>query len=372
MGGTDTFSIGAAQLERLCAAAGLAGGPGRPTGFFRELAPLCRAGESDRPPRWSAVAEDCTPFEFSIAIRKGGSDLRVLVEAQDDPASPLSYWAAGLRLSDWLHGRGLVDLSRFRAIEDLFVPAVEHAIWAMWHAFEFRADGRMLCKLYLNSHARGRDRAEEVVAAALERLGFARAWPAIRSTLGPGRQLSFFSLDLSSGPHARVKVYSRHPRATFREIDDFCRRSGSAEAGEMEEFCRAMTGEAEAFTGRPILRVDHLNDPDRDRPSRSTIYVPLWGYAPTDRVAHDRIQAFLGQWGLPLAPHADCIRALAVRPLDEECGIHYYASFAREDGEPRVTVYFGSRVFWDRFGPLAAQDPDVLWPSPRFEGRSRS
>jgi len=93
--------VGLAQLEALCEAVG-ADAPGEAiVAFFRDAAGMCGARSLTSAPRWSAISDDCTPFEFSVVLQEGPPAIRVLLEAQDDPAGPATYWQAGRRLTAW-------------------------------------------------------------------------------------------------------------------------------------------------------------------------------------------------------------------------------------------------------------------------------
>jgi hypothetical protein len=101
---------GAARLAALCRGCGLEDAQGE----VLELFTLMIAPWGGRPigpgaGPWgvSDVADDHTPYEFSVAYGAKSPELRILVEAQADEQtpSPAANWRAGLALSRRLCAR---------------------------------------------------------------------------------------------------------------------------------------------------------------------------------------------------------------------------------------------------------------------------
>lgn len=360
---STTFGLGALKLEALCDAANLTGQKKKVSETFHALSILCKERDLNAHPRWSGVMDDCTPFEFSIVVCRGQPRIRILVEAQDDPPSPLSYWNAGKRLNEWFAAQWRVDLQRYHYIEDLFVPTDPCAYLAMWHAIDFREVGPPLLKLYVNPMAQGVARAKDIVAEALVRLEFQRAWPAILSMLGHNDQFTHFSLDLSSEPKARIKVYIRHRNVSLAELDSRFGLVYGRAGDDWSRFCRAILGDWDRLWRRPILACYHLTRDTLEQPSHATLYLPLFPYVENDRVAHDRIRQFLRDCGLPFESYSRCVGVLAASPLESEQGIHSFVAYQGASGKPQVTAYFNARLFYNRYGWLALS-PKRCWPSP--------
>jgi Tryptophan dimethylallyltransferase len=359
----NTFTFSYPQLEGLCNASGLAHQQTQVLGLFHSLAGLCNARDPKLPPRWSGVTDDCTPLEFSIAIHDGLARIRILVEAQDDPASPFTYWKAGKKLNEWLALRYGVDFTRYDQIEDLFVPADPLAYVAIWHAVDFRHEGSPLFKVYLNPAAQGATRASDITSQAIGRLGFQRAWPAIKKMCQARDTFVHFSLDLSSERTARTKIYIRHRNATLAELVDRASAVYGNIGDDWSRFCRAICGDLSTLWLRPVLSCYHLTAADPERPSDATLYVPLFPYARNDFVAYERITAFLKECALPVDIYSRCVHALTSSDLSSQQGIHTFISYQGTKENCQVTTYFNPRAFYSKYGWLALE-PDRCWPSP--------
>ncbi len=98
--------------------------------------------------------------------------------------------------------------------------------------------------------------AVERTRRALDRLGFGKAWNAIGEYARRGFDLDrivYLGLDLMDGPQARVKVYFRHYDVSPAELDARMRISLQHEAGFLEDFCYALTGNAGAARPQPLV-----------------------------------------------------------------------------------------------------------------------
>lgn len=360
-GPVTVLGIASAQLRALCEAVEAGPAGEKFVELFDDLVERCGDRDADLPPRWSGVTDDCTPFELSIAIRAGQPDVRVLVEAQVDPPSPASYWRSGLGVNEWFADRLDADLDRFATIADLFVPD-EGAEYAIWHGIELRGDGTMVPKIYLNPLARGVDRATVTMAEAVDRLGLARAWPAVARPIGPESRPTHLSLDLTPEA-ARVKIYVRSWDPSLEDLEEAYGRGRQGGSGDAASFCHGIAG-LSRMTRRPITATFHLSDPRSERPERVALHIPPFPYAWNDEVIRRRVIQVLTAFELPRNDYQRSIEALATGPLDRQRGLHSYLSFQREsDGGPRVTVYFGGRIYRDRYGPLSLA-PERTWPSP--------
>src|SRR5882724_3499451 len=133
-----------------------------------------------------------------------------------------------------------LHLGRLHRIQDLFFPRADDAVFSAWVAVEVSAHGAPAFRIYLNPEANGRTLAPNLVEEALVRLGFGSAWPVIGRTLlrrGPELdELKYFSLDLSSSPEARVKVYARHRNATVEDLELAALGCPTQQHGDVTQF----------------------------------------------------------------------------------------------------------------------------------------
>lgn len=314
--------------------------------FRQLLGPWAEAPVGGTPPWLSDVCDDHTPFEFSIAIGGAHPELRILVERRGASPNLASNQVVGTALNAELVRTHGADLERLHAIEDLFLRPDAQGVFAMWHAMSFSAGCAPECKLYLNLHAQGPTRAAAVAEAALERLGFPRAWGALAEyAMARGPELdvpSYLSLDLADRSGARVKVYFRHLEATVDDLERACSAAKMHVAGHVAEFCTTLGGEG-PYTAKGLVTCFAYVEGD-ERPSASTIYFPIGAYAQDDRVARDRIAAYLTGHGLPVSAYMAPLEAFANRPLEAGVGMHSYASLRWVDA-PRVTVYFTPEAY---------------------------
>lgn len=364
----DAAGICAAQLRDICIAAGLPDQQEGVVGLFKSLCEVAGVRRLPARPRWSGVTDDCTPIELSVSFDAIGARVRFLIEAQDDPASPASYWASGERLSAYLAQMHDVVLAPMSAIKDLFSPTDPNALVAIWHAMEFRKNGPPLCKVYVNPAARGRDAARTLVAAALDRLGFGRATDRLLGLLRDSDVITHLAVDLVAAEHARVKVYARHFRAGTADFDRLAEEIGVDTGLDFADVCRVICPGVDILSQRPVMTCYHLTAVDPTAPAGMTLYLPLYPYARTDRVASERIAALLSQAGLGSA--ATTYRRIADGLIAGRRGIceglHTYVAHKRSVGSKRreqVTAYFNPSLYRPRFGRIALE-PDRFWPSP--------
>jgi hypothetical protein len=362
----DAAGICTAQLRGICVAAGLADQQERIAALFNSLCDVAGLRRLPVPPRWSGVTDDCTPIEFSTSFDARGTRVRFLIEAQDDPASPASYWAAGERLDAHLAAMHDVVLEPMSAIKDLFSPTDPNALIAIWHSLEFRKDGLPLCKIYLNPGARGRDSTRSLVVAALDRLGFGRAIQGLLRLLHDDDMITHLAIDLVTAEQARVKVYARHFHAVPADFDRRAEQVGADTGLHFTDVCEVICPCADVLSQRPVMTCYHLTAADPAAPTGMTLYLPLYPYALTDRVASERIAALLSQTGFGSSVYKRIADGLIARRSGSCDGLHTYVAYRRSAGRShgdQVTAYFSPSLFQSQFGRLAL-DPDHFWPSP--------
>ena len=337
--------------------------------FLDRLLP--RLGIDDRriedPPRWSAIGDDASPFEWSI-VPGASPELRLLVEAQADPAHPRSYWAAASALTEWCVDRLHADTSRLERVLDLYEPRDPRAYFACWHGFEFTdiasaASSTPRVKIYLNAWARGRDHARAVVDRTFERLGYESARAVLTGAAAAFHPVHV-SLDLRGDRSARLKLYLRV--FDVAQLKDLYRFAGGGDPDDIADLSRAL--ELPARWPRPGFCVLHFAGPQELRPARAVANLPIRDVVGDDRRVTQLLTRWLARLDIDAAGYLATLAHLD-RADDRDrrrlvmSGRHSYLSFQRDGGRPRVTIYFGARVFADRLGWIA-MDPAQVWPTP--------
>ncbi|MCU1280130.1 MAG: pyrroloquinoline quinone [bacterium] len=312
--------------------------------LFRELlAPWAHLPVGGVPPWPSDVSDDHSPFEFSVAIDGAAPELRMLVESRGEPATLASNEQWGLAVNERLRSEHGAQLERFERIRDLFLPADPSCVFAIWHAVCFWPGRPPEFKCYLNLLAQGAGAPARVAQEALQRLGFAHAWPVIaRTALHRGAavdRLMYFSLDLSPSPAPRVKVYTRHLDVTTAELEHACSGALDYQPGRITEFCRTVGGDDGAYQEKGPVTCLAFVDGASAQASASTIYFPIAAYAPNDRIARNRIASYLVLHELPFSSYVGPLEAFSTRPLDDGIGMQSYVSMRWRGDKPRVTVY---------------------------------
>jgi DMATS type aromatic prenyltransferase len=294
----------------------------------------------------SDITDDHSPFEFSLALEGGHPELRMLVEAQGQPATTISNWEASWRLNERLKHSFGASLERARQIEDLFRPEGDTDQFALWHAVCLKRGAPPDFKIYLNPQAKGEGQADKIVREALVRLGFSHAWDWIAAHAlrrGSDDRVIYFSLDLSQGPRARVKIYVAHYAATANELESVMAGAPEYEEGDALRFCTAMTGRSGPYRARPIITCMAFVAADDTRPFSVTFHLPIRCYAESDRSALERICTFLSPADAVLYERA--ITAMAERRLEDGVGLQTYASFRRQGNRKRLTVYLSPELY---------------------------
>jgi DMATS type aromatic prenyltransferase len=354
-------SLGAAQLQRLVNAVGLGHRAAAIDELFNNLiAPYCRRPIAAGPASRSDIADDHTPYEFSIAFGDT-PHLRVLFEAQGR-GDLMSNRDEARALNERIARAYGLSLARYRAVEELYFPTQPQGRFALWHAIELNEEGPDF-KIYLNPQARGADAAPAVVEETLARLGFTRGFlPFITHATPRGPrfdQLRYISLDLHDKPCARLKVYVFHRDSTVEDLERAASAARDHVPGEVAEFCRAMTGTSGVYRGLSVATCYSWMNGDDARPSSSTLHLPIRSYVEHDREARDRVRDYLARRKLPTAQFDTAIAAHASRPLESGVGLISYASLRRGG---RVTMYLSAEAY--RVEPARPPRPLALPPLP--------
>jgi DMATS type aromatic prenyltransferase len=330
-------------------------------------------------PLWpSDITDDHTPYEFSLAIERSRPELRMLVEAQADEASVFAQWDAGRALSTRLERDYGAVLERLRGIEDLFEIEDPTCRFGMWHAVTVSGEARPEFKVYLNPNAKGPARAAEIVGEAMARLGFGDALSTLPLDAG---DLKYFSLDLTGGGDARAKIYLVHHRCTAADLEAALSVAANYSPGEATEFCRSMSGGVGPYMHTPLQTCYAFTTRGGDRPVAGTLYFPIRSYVESDEIARIRVRDYMMAEDRPLYDRV--LAGFAGRDLDVGTGMQTYASYRRQNGSRRVTIYLSPEAY--AAGPRQlTSDPDsgvVLLPrlrdtrpppAPRLAAGSRS
>jgi pyrroloquinoline quinone (PQQ) biosynthesis protein C len=365
---TKLAEYATARLRGLCRAAGLGSQAEAASETLRDLL----SSWSDTPPeesgKWiSEISDDNTPIEFSVAIDGGYADVRVLFEAQGAKPTVASYREAGVALNEQLERDFGADLQRLRQVEDLFLPKDMQGPFALWHSVVFSPGGPPSFKVYLNPQARGPALAQSLVEEGLQRLGLSSAWPSLtRGALRRGPhldELKYFALDLVAGPHARVKIYSRHHGAAPKDLELACSEAKNYVPGESLDFARAMRGGDRALLARAPFTCSALVGGCEGRPLWTTVYVPVSAYARDDAAICTRVGEYFARKGLDSSLYQSIVSGHANRPLDGGVGMQSWTALRTSEKGARLTVYLSTeatRVFPPGSIPAMTADRSVF------------
>jgi len=329
---------------------------------FRSLADSWADTPLSAPPPWSGLGADASGCDMSLVLDGARKEVRVTVEAQAHPPSPGAYWDAAMRLSEALEARYGADLSRLRALADVFRPLDPNAAGVLWHGAVFQEGKSPWFKVYFHLMALGRQTARATACAALERLGLKECWDAVESRLHGTDELLFLSFDLVSADVGRVKVYIRHAEATAAMLACAAQVPGSDNSADIRAFVEEVAGSANPVICRGALTSLQLRRGSKV-PVHAATHVRLYPHcALSDAVLTARLQRVLQRLGIPAAPYEKAIAALGAGGHEEE-GMHGWASVQWAQQRPSVTVYLSPRLYFAQHGPIAL-DPVRMWPSP--------
>ncbi|HVW28819.1 MAG TPA: tryptophan dimethylallyltransferase family protein [Polyangiaceae bacterium] len=296
----------------------------------------------------SDISDDNTPVEFSVTVVDGQSDVRVLFETQGQEPTLASYREAGLALHARLERTFSADLTRFRAVQDLFLPHDMHGPFAVWNSVVFSRNKPPIFKTYFNPQARGIGNAYALAEEALCRLGFGRAWSAFAASAarrGPYLdEVKYFALDLTPEQEARIKIYVRHHAARQEDLEFAC---GAAEAhvpGEALAFTRAMGADCEHFSARSAVTCSSFVGGRDERPAATTLYLPVCVYARDDAVVKCRVNDYLARNAIDAALYNRIIDEFADRSLESGIGMHSWIAFRRHQQRERTTIYLATEA----------------------------
>lgn len=297
----------------------------------------------------SHIGDDHSPYEYSLAFEPGGAvELRLLVEAQAASPTPAAVQAAALRLNSEICEHYRLPLTRFEAVENLFIVD-EPRQFSLWHAVAWKRAGGADFKLYLNPQARGPEHSLALVKEAFERLGLTRSQPLLDAMLRRGErdELKYFSLDLSAAAEARVKVYVAHHDATLEDLETVMRLSPLHRDGDVARFCRQLLGDVRRFAQRAVTTCFSFTA-SSPLPSAATFHLPISTYLPRDCEALRSVSRVLRRHGADHDSYQRVFAAIARQPPGAGRATQSYASFRRERDGLRLTTYLSPRLFGER------------------------
>lgn len=368
----------AGRFRNLCAGAGFGREAETSVELLRSLLACC--GDlpvSCAPTDWvSEISDDNTPIEFSVALADGQAEVRALFEPQGAEPTLASFREAGLALNARLEREFGADLTRFRQVQDLFLPESMQGPFAVWSSVVFRRGKKPGFKAYFNPNASGAENAPYLVEEALHRLGLGQTWPSLsRHILARGTQLDelkYFALDLSSEEHARVKIYVRHHAASPDDLEFAAQPAQSYTPNEARDFARAMRGGRDRLHARAAFTCSSFVGDADPRPTATTVYVPVCAYARDDEKVRLRIRQYLLQQGGDPRAYDAVLASYANRRLDLGVGMQSWAALRRYGEEVRLTVYLATeanRVFEPGIVPAPTGDYSSFTPPPPTEGK---
>jgi DMATS type aromatic prenyltransferase len=296
----------------------------------------------------SAIGDDHSPYEYSLAFSRRDIELRILFEAQAETPSAKANQLAAEAVNERLRARFGVDFSRFDRVRDLFLPEEPQPHFSLWHAVCLNPGRAPDFKIYLNPAAQGRENARGLVREAMRRLGFGQGVERLLEDIGSrgatADEVRYFSLDLSADRQARVKVYFAHQGVTARELESAFSYAPTHRKGDVIAFCDAMIGRRGPFNRKPLTSCFSFVT-GYDKPSSATLHVPVTHYLQNDEAIARRVRSFLDAHKLCGNAFSRALHALADRPLDGEAGLQSYASYRREKHGLRVTLYLSPALF---------------------------
>jgi DMATS type aromatic prenyltransferase len=337
------------QLIRLSGVAEI--DPSTPLRLLSDLLGSCGSRLVSEPPAWpSAIADDHTPVEYSLAYGQGQPPaLRILAEAFGSPPSVQNNLAATRQFLSRQTQRLGLSVSRLLAVQELFTDDEPYGDFVTWCSLVFRGGKRPELKAYLNPEVKGVARSAGLVSGALARLGLGRSWPAMQDhavrpgQLGLADRLTFFALDLHDEPGSRVKVYLTHHNAQVEDLVRAASLVDGVDLARLSEFCEVAGGTVR-FDRRPLV-ASYTLGVGSDNPIGYSCYIPIRSYVQDDQEARDRIVALLAPYGYDAAEIDRAVDAVTSRPLRDGVGLIAHVSLRLGRPHPGVTVYLSAEAY---------------------------
>ncbi|MGW7201377.1 tryptophan dimethylallyltransferase family protein [Streptomyces chryseus] len=296
----------------------------------------------EKPLFQSQLANDGMPFEFSVAWNKSDFEFRILVEAWGEVPSLAANLTAGREVTRLIQFEPNSSISKYQAIEDIFLPANPQPPFSSWHSVAFRGAKRPTFKVYLNPSANKGKSTLGTVTEAMTRLGLRAPWDTLVEKFemsGVDVDPVYFALDLSDSEEARVKVYFRHD--STREVESICSVASGYRPGSYESALDALGVNASGLL-KPLQMCFAFYSGDV-APRETTVYFPLSPNLPNDAVSTSRVAYLLAANGIDPSSYRCLMGSLSDDPL-ATTSMQSYVGY-RNCGEPTINVYFAKNVY---------------------------
>lgn len=297
----------------------------------------------------SDVSPDGSPVEFALSMDGTEPACQVAVEPLPDrgPDGFAARKAAIEQTVDRIAASQHIDLDRWRAIANLFLPASGGHGSAAMIGMEIRDTGAPLWKVWLYPGVTGPGMAPERVREGLRCLGLDAAWPVLRSHARRGFSLDppiLFSIDLTPRCERAVKVYFRHyeqdPAGLARQL----RQHRGFDRPIVETLGQALTGGAATFESQAPVTCVAFGRGSPGVARDVTAYFPLWTYEEDDRRVSDVVSRLLTAEGHSPDRYRTATAEVARRPLDGRIGLHNYLSWQPKGCRSRFKVYLSPEL----------------------------
>ncbi|MEW2044706.1 tryptophan dimethylallyltransferase family protein [Streptomyces sp. NPDC005476] len=279
----------------------------------------------------SFVSADGFPAELSVSWKGGRPEIRILFESLGSDRTPLGCQEAGRELTRRLAGRPGADIARYLGIEDLFITSAPDRYRAtLWHSLAWRPGKQPHYKVYLNPQIHGLDRAYDVMAEAMHRLGLAEAWEPVgqrgAELARRGHELELMALDLGGGSAPRVKVYYRHRPMQMEELDTVAELAHRYEQGRAARARSVIYSRDSGLVSNEPMTCLAFRE-GTSGPQEANIYLRLPDNTGSDAEAAARIARLMELEGIDPRPHAEIVRRLTAGRGTDTGGLQELCSY---------------------------------------------
>jgi hypothetical protein len=186
---------------------------------------------------------------------------------------------------------------------------------------------------------------EQLIAEASARLGMReRTLPILQEVMRRGGVPNYFSLDLASRLGMRTKYYFAHRDVSPDQLEQIFALCPGHVPGDVVAFCRAMLGNSAPLGKKAVCYCFSFVE-GSDAPVAVTLHLPVAHYLGSDALILHHVSAFMAEHRMPVRRYQQAVTALARRALGSSVGLQSYASFRRESGEIKLTVYLSPELF---------------------------
>ncbi|MDC0675898.1 tryptophan dimethylallyltransferase family protein [Nannocystis radixulma] len=323
--------------------------PARQADMTALLRRLCRPwGDAPvaRPRYWSNVSLEGMPFELSYAWGGGREwELRMSFETLAETPTPEAGLDVCRAFTRRLADEPGAGISRYLAVEDLFVAPTVVGMSPMAHGISWTPGAAPGLKIYLNPNIAGYEHGVARTSEAMERLGLARAWRSVcdgLAELGVAPRPVVVAMDLSAASEARVKIYLPHLEVDAEAIDRQSAIAANHVPGAFAAALRRVTGHTgPAWRKVPVTCLTLVAGDSTA--AAATLYVPLNPDLADDAAACAAVSGFVREAGGDPSSYAALLHAIADRPLTDSA-THNFVSF-RPGPQPRFAVYLAPGVY---------------------------